>query len=110
MWLGKGFIVIISRGQKLHDRRSTESKIISVNDTPPQVFCTIYFTKAQGYTTGDVILKQDNMRTSILENNVKWSSTKQKNNICGRYFFIKDRTKTAEISVEYSNIKGIITD
>ena len=50
------------------------------------------------------------MRTSILENNGKWSSTKQKNNISGPYFFINDRTKTAEIIVEYFNIKWIITD
>ncbi len=47
--LGRGGVISMSRKQKLNTKSSTETEVIGVDDTSPQILWTNYFIKVQGY-------------------------------------------------------------
>ena len=101
MSLGKGVVYGASRKQKLNSTSSTEAELVGVSDIMPQALWTRYFMEAQGYEVSDNIIYQDNQSAMLLEKNGRGSSSKRTRHINIRYFFITDRIKNKEVSVEY---------
>jgi hypothetical protein len=62
---------------------------------------TRYFVEGQGYGVKASILNQDNLSAILLEKNGGASSIKRTKHINVRYFFIKDRIASGEITVEH---------
>jgi hypothetical protein len=101
MPLGRGSIIGISRKQKLNTKSSTECELVGVDDASPQMLWTRYFVEGQGYGVKASILNQDNLSAILLEKNGRASSSKRTKHINVRYFFIKDRIASGEITVEH---------
>jgi len=110
MTLGKGSIYSTSTKQKLNTKSSTEAELVAANDVLPQLLWTQYFLKEQGYEVNDSILYQDNQAAIILEKNGKASSSKRTRHINIRYFFIKDRQESGELSIKYCPTDQMIAD
>jgi hypothetical protein len=101
MSLGKGSAYSASTRQKLNTKGSTEAELVGVNDLMPQVLWTRYFLEAQGYGVKDVKLYQDNQSTILLAKNGRSSSGRRTRHINIRYFFVADRVKSGEVSIDY---------
>jgi hypothetical protein len=101
MSLGKGAAYGTSIKQKLNTKSSTEAKLVAVNDKLPQVLWPRYFLEAQGYQVKDYVVYQDNLSAMMLEKNGKGSSSKRTRHINIRYFFVKDRIRTKEVSIKH---------
>jgi hypothetical protein len=95
---------------KLNTRSSTESEIVVVDDLMPIILWTNYFLEAQGYGTTSSILYQDNKSAILLENNGRKSSSKQTKHITIRYYFITDRIRKNELSVEHCPTGDMVAD
>ena len=108
--LGRGFPIVSSTKQKLNTRSSTESEIVGADDFMPAICWTRYFMQAQGYKIEDNILYQDNKSATLLEKNGKASSSKRTKHINIRYFFITDRVKKNELSIEWCPTGNMIGD
>jgi hypothetical protein len=100
----------MSKKQKINTRSSTESELVGVDDAAPQMLWTRYFIEAQGYKVYKSILNQDSISVMFLERNGKGSSSKRKKHINMRYFFIKDRIRSGEITVKHFPIGEILGD
>ena len=74
------------------------------------VLWTRYFLEAQGYLIGKNVVYQDNMSTMLLEKNGRASSGKKTKHINVRYFFVTDRIKSKEVSVEYCPTDEMVGD
>ena len=57
--------------------------------------------EGQGYKIKDNIVYQDNQSSMLLERNGQQSSTKRTRHLNIRYFFVTDRIRTNELTVEY---------
>jgi hypothetical protein len=110
MTLGKGMGYNASSKQKLNSRSSTESELIGVNDVMPQVLWTRHFLEAQGYEVKENIVYQDNQSSILLEKNGRASSSKRTRHINIRYFFVTDRVKSGEVSIDYCPTDDMIAD
>ena len=71
---------------------------------------TKYFLEAQGYGIDENIMYQDNLSVMLLEKNGKKSSTKNTKHINVRYYFIKDRILSGELSVQHCPTKQMLAD
>jgi hypothetical protein len=101
MSLGKGSAYARSTRQKLNTKSSTEAELVGVDDLMPQILWTKYFLEAQGYEVRDSLIFQDNQSTMLLAKNGRGSSSKRTRHINIRYFFVTDRIKSNEVSIEY---------
>jgi hypothetical protein len=101
MLLGRGSAYSRSTRQRLNTKSSTEAELVGVDDVMPQVLWTRYFLEAQGYTVRDSIIYQENRSSILLEKNGRRSSGKRTQDIHIRYFFVTDRVKSNEVSIEY---------
>jgi hypothetical protein len=101
MSLGKGSAYATSKPQKLNTKSSTEAELVGVDDVMAQVLWTRYFLEAQGYKTSESKIFQDNQSAMLLEKNGRGSSSKRTRHINIRYFFVTDRIKSKEVSVDY---------
>jgi hypothetical protein len=101
MSMGKGSIYSKSTRQRLNTKSSTEAELVGVDDLMPQVLWTKYFLESQGYAVKDSIVYQDNQSTMLLAKNGKSSSGKRTRHINIRYYFVSDRVKSKEVSIEY---------
>jgi hypothetical protein len=74
MTLGKVGMQSIARKQKMNMRRSTEGKLVAVDDAATMIPWTKLFLEAQGYNMAKNIVYQDNKSAILLETNVgnKW--------------------------------------
>ena len=108
--MGTGTVYNGSTKQKLNVRSSTEAELVGVDDYIAQVLWTNYFLKAQGFTTEDTIIYQDNKSAMLLEKNGRISSGKRTKHINARYFFITDRVERKGISLEYCPTGVMIAD
>jgi hypothetical protein len=109
--MGTGFPIVTSTKQKLNTRSSTESELVSVDDCMPAICWTRYFLEAQGYGVAENILYQDNQSAILLEKNGKASSGKRTKHInILRYFFVTDRIRAKELSVEWCPTGDMIGD
>jgi hypothetical protein len=101
MSLGKGSVYSTSIRQKLTTKSSTEAELVGVDDVMPQVLWTRQFMEGQGYVIRDNIVYQDNTSAMLLEKNGQQSSTKRTRHLDIRYFFVTDRIKAKQLTVEY---------
>jgi len=101
MSLGKGAVYSASTGQKLTTKSSTEAELVGVDDMMPMLLWTRQFMEGQGYTVKENILYQDNQSAILLETNGQRSSTKRTRHLDIRYFFVTDRVRAKQLSVEY---------
>jgi hypothetical protein len=108
--LGKGSVQSISTKQKINTTSSTETELVAASDLMPHILWTNYFLNWQGYNVKDTILYQDNKSAILLEKNGKKSSTKRTKHINVRYFFITDRVKANELSIEHCGTADMVAD
>ena len=108
--LGQGCLYSTSTKQKLVTRSSTESEVVGVHDVLPQVLWTGHFLKAQGFEVKDTKLYQDNMSSILLEKNGRSSSTRRTRHMEIRYFFIKDKVSSKEVTIEYCPTDDMVAD
>jgi hypothetical protein len=101
MSMGKGSVYSTSVTQKLNTKSSTEAELVGVDDVMPQVLWTRQFMEGQGYKIRDNIVYQDNQSAMLLEKNGQRSSTKRTRHLNIRYFFVTDRIKAQQMTVEY---------
>ena len=110
MSLGKGTVIGFSAKQKLVARSSTECELIGIHDVMPSLIWSKKFMEAQGLNVQDVILHQDNQSSILLAKNGRLSSSKRTKHIDVRYFFVTDRIKNKELSVEFCPTEQMIAD
>jgi hypothetical protein len=109
MSLGKGAAYGTSIKQKFNTKSSTEAKLVTANDVLPQVLWTQYVLEAQGYQVKDYVVYQENSSAAmLLEKNGKGSTSKRTCHVTSQYFFIKDRIRTKEVSIEHCPT-GVLT-
>ena len=101
MSLGKGAVYSVSTRQKLNTKSSTEAELVGVDDVMPMVLWTRQFMEGQGYVIRDNILYQDNQSSILLEKNGQQSSTKRTRHLDIRYFFVTDRVRAGQLTIEY---------
>jgi hypothetical protein len=110
MTLGRGAPMSFSRKQKLNVRSSTEGELVGIDDALPLILWGRYFIESLGYTVEQVILYQDNKSTILLANNGRWSASKRTKHIKSRYFFIKDKVDSGEVTIEHKPTDEMYSD
>ena len=83
---------------------------MAVDDVVSQVLWTNYFLEAQGFSTSGTVVYQDNESSILLETNGKMSRGKRSKHISVRYFFIKDRVDSGELSIEWCSSENMVAD
>ena len=101
MSLGRGATISFSHKQKLNVRSSCEGELVGLDDALPLILWARYFLEALGYTVNFNIVYQDNKSTILLATNGRWSSSKRTKHIKSRYFFIKDKVDSGEVTIEH---------
>ena len=101
MTLGKGMALSMSRKQKINGKSSNESELIGVDDALPQILWTRYFLEAQGHEVKENIIYQDNKSAILLEVNGKGSSSKRTKHMKVRYYFVRDKVESKEVSIKH---------
>ena len=81
MTLGKGTLISFLRKQKINTQKSTETKLVGVDNVMSVVLWALYFIQAQGYNMIHARVYQDKKSTMLLENNGKMSSSKRTKHI-----------------------------
>jgi hypothetical protein len=66
--------------------------------------------KEQGFGVKETKLYQDNMSSILLEKNGRSSSTKRTRHMEIRYFFVKDRVASGEVSIEHCPTGKMVAD
>ena len=110
MSFGRGAVTSASKKQKINTTSTTESELVGVLGMSPQMMWTQYFLENQGYEVGTSMLYQDNKSAILLEQNGRKSSSKRTKHINVRYFFIKDKVESGEITVEYCSTHDMLGD
>jgi Reverse transcriptase (RNA-dependent DNA polymerase) len=110
MSMGKGATYGTCGKHKLNTRSSTEAEIVSLYDVLPQVIWTRNFLEAQGYQVRDSVIHQDNKSTILLAENGRASCSKRTRHLNIRYFFITDRIKAGDLSIEYCPTGDMVAD
>ena len=110
MSLGKGSVYSTSIRQKLNTTSSTEAELVGVSNVMPMIMWTMYFLQEQGYTVNDTTIYQDNQSVMLLEKNGRASSGKRTRHINIRYFFVMDKVKSGEVSIEYCPTEAMSAD
>lgn len=83
---------------------------MGVDDTLPLILWAWYLIKAQGYMAEQNIMYQDNKSTILLANNGRWSRSRCTKHIKSRYFFIKDKFQSGEVSVKHRPTDSMWSD
>jgi hypothetical protein len=110
MSLGRGSVIGMLKKQKLNIKSSTECELVGVDDASPQMLWTRYFVEVQGYGVKTSILNQDNLSAILLEKKGRASSSKRNKYINVRYFFVKDRIASGDITVEHCPTTEMLAD
>jgi Reverse transcriptase (RNA-dependent DNA polymerase) len=110
MSMGRGTVYGTSTRQKINTRSSTEAELVAANDVMAQLMWTQHFLEAQGYLQKRSTLFQDNKSAILLEKNGRASSSKRTRHLNIRYFFITDKVKHKELTIEYCPTKQMIAD
>ena len=108
--LGKGSIFTISSKQKINTKSSTEAELVAVDDCIPHMIWANHFLKEQGYFHPTTVVYQDNRSAILLEQNGVLSSTRRTKHIDVRYYFIKDKINSKELTVQWCSTDEMIAD
>ena len=98
---GRGAIMCKSTKQKLNTKSSTEAELVGASDYLPNTIWVKNFLEAQGYEIKENIYHQDNESAIRLKKNGRASSGQKTRHIDIRYFFIKDRVETENITIKH---------
>ena len=110
MSFGRGVIHSKSSKQRINTKSSTESEVVGVSDYLPYNIWVEYFLEAQGYTLRSNIIYQDNQSAIRMEKNGRDSCGQKSRHIHIRYFFIKDRIRAGNVSVEFCPTELMLAD
>eukprot|EP00980_Cylindrotheca_fusiformis_P018049 scaffold5776_cov104-Cylindrotheca_fusiformis.AAC.1 len=99
--MGKGALYASSRRQKINTKSSTEAELVGAADFLAQTLWTTNFLRAQGYEVARSEYHQDNQSAMRMEKNGRQSAGQKSRHINIRYFFIKDRVESGEITLLY---------
>eukprot|EP00980_Cylindrotheca_fusiformis_P003597 scaffold800_cov138-Cylindrotheca_fusiformis.AAC.2 len=99
--MGKGALYASSRRQKINTKSSTEAELVGAADFLAQTLWTTNFLRAQGYEVSRSEYHQDNQSAMKMEKNGRQSAGQKSRHINIRYFFIKDRVASGEITLLY---------
>ena len=108
--LGREVLFSKSTKQKSNSKSSTEAELIASSEVLPPILWTRYFLEDQGVDVRESVLYQDNTSVIQLENNGKTSSGQRTRHINIRYFFIKDRVGSGEVTIIYCPTEDMIAD
>jgi hypothetical protein len=107
--LGGNPIHVKSSKQKLNSKSSTESELIAVSESLPQVIWTKNFIESQGYYDSIPKLFQDNQSTiAMIQNGRPVSEATRHIHI--RFFFVHDRVMKGEINLQYIETGSMLAD
>lgn len=107
--LGSGTFFAKCAKQKINTKSSTEAELVALSDAITQILWSRDFLIHQGYTMPPATVFQDNMSTMALVKNGK-SNSERTRHINIRYFWIKDRVDSGEVTIEYQPTDGMISD
>ena len=108
MSLGWGILHGQSSKQKLNSKSSTETEVIGTSDYVPRTIWMLYFMGAQGYRLKRKVVYQDNKSVIKMERNRKDLCTSRSRHILIRYFFVADRVKKKEFTIEYCHTHSML--
>ena len=108
--MGRVFSILTSTKHKLNTCSSTESEIVGIHDSMPNVCWKSYFIGYQGYQVTGNIIYQDNKSDILLEKNGKSSSSKCTKYTNIRFFFITDCISKKEFNVYWCPKNYIMGD
>jgi len=69
-----------------------------------------FFLEAQGYEVEDSTVYQDNLSTMMLAKNGRVSNSKRIRHINIRFFFVANRIKSGEISLQHEPTATMLAD
>jgi hypothetical protein len=99
-----------SEKHKLNTKSSTEAEVVGASDFLPKNIWAKNFLAEQGYILSTNVFYQDNQSAIKLETNGRASAGKQSRHIDIRYFFIKDRVDSGEITIEHCPTDEMLAD
>ena len=100
--MGNGLLISLSTKQKVNSQNSTESEIITWDDSIPYVLWLWLLVEAKGWSVKDNLFKQDNQAAKRETNKRKASNSKRIKHIEIQYFFfITDLIKCNLLKVVY---------
>ena len=107
--LGGGAVYSRSSKQKLVSKSSTEAELIALSDGLPTVLWAKNFLEAQGFKVNPAVIHQDNKSTITLAEKGR-STTNRTRHMNIRYFFVKDRIDSGDITVKYTSTDTMVAD
>ena len=107
---GRGIICSKSTKQKINTKSSTESELVGTSEYLPFCIWYFHFLSEQGYKLEENLIFQDNKSAILMEKNGRNSCTGNSRHINIRYFFIKDRIDSKEVSVAYCPTEMMLAD
>ena len=99
-----------STKQKMNTKSTTESEIVGASDYLPDTIWLLRFLEEQGYKVDKCVLMQDNESAIKIEKNGKRSGSKRTRHMDIRYFFIKDRVNSENITIKYCPTESMLAD
>jgi Reverse transcriptase (RNA-dependent DNA polymerase) len=110
MSFGTGAIACKSTKQKLNTKSSTEAEIVGASDYMPNAIWTKMFMEAQGYNITSTVLEQDNESAIKLSTNGRASAGPKSRHVDIRYFWLKDRISTGDITIRHCPTHQMLAD
>ena len=110
MSLGWGTVMCKSTKQKLNTKSSTEAELVGASDYLPNTIWVKMFFRGQGYEFTENEFGQDNQSAIKLEKNGRASCGQKSRHIDIRFFYMKDRIKTEDITVSYCPTEEMLAD
>lgn len=107
--LGSGAVFAKSTKQRLVTKSSTEAELVGLSDGLSQIIWSRNFLQAQGFSNEPAIVYQDNKSAMLLANKGT-SASERSRHINIRYFFIKDKIDSGEVTIKYMSTSQIISD
>jgi Reverse transcriptase (RNA-dependent DNA polymerase) len=101
MSFGIGGLVCKSSKQKLNTKSSTEAEVVGASDYLPNTLWVKMFMEAQGHEIVENYFEQDNESAIKMEKNGRTSAGPRSRHIDIRYFWIKDRVKSAGVKIRH---------
>ena len=99
--MGSRSIMELTCNQKINGRISTEAEIVGKENALPQCRSQRYFIEGKWYEVEEIQSHQNNMSDILMKIYGKDSSTKRKNHIQVRYFFIQFHIENGYFSLKY---------
>jgi hypothetical protein len=106
--MGKGFIILVTTGQKLNTRSLTEAELVAVDDCMSLNIWAQHFLVEHMYPVGGNIILQNNKSSVLLEVNGKASSGKRTRHLAIIYFFITDFVAKKECKIVWIPCENMV--